>query len=163
MTAVRFVSLVALAMWVGGLLTLGLVAAPVLFDVLAAHDPVRGRTMAGLAFGAVFEADNRLTLFLGAVVAASLAWRAARGQRPRGLVWRSVVLAGMIAIAVVTGAVIGPRIDAIRASTPTAIADLPDTDPVKIEFGRLHGLSGGLLVGTVAGGLALIWMELQDS
>jgi hypothetical protein len=161
MSGVRFVSLAALALWVGGLVALGFVAAPVLFEVLTAHDPETGRTVAGLAFGAVFESFNQLALVLGAVVAATLAWRASRTPRSRGLPWRATVLAVMLGATVITGAVIGPRIDALRATTPTAIADLPDTDPVKIQFGRLHGLSGGLMVLTIAGGLALMYSEMH--
>jgi hypothetical protein len=162
MPALRYLSLVALAFWIGGLAALAVVAAPVLFDVLPAHDPDTGRTLAGMAFGAIFESFERIALVPGAIVAATLAWRAARPARPRGLVWRSAVLAAMLALTVVTGAVIGPRIDALRVSTPTPIADLPDGNAVKTEFGRLHGLSGGLMIVVLAGGLALMWMEMSD-
>lgn len=162
MLALRYVSIVALAFWIGGLAALGLVAAPVLFDVLPAHDPEAGRTLAGMAFGAIFESFERVALVPGAIVAVSLAWRAARPRRPRGLVWRSGVLAVMLGLTVVTGTVIAPRIDALRVSTPTPIADLPDGNPDKAEFGRLHGLSGGLTILVLAGGLTLMWMELTD-
>jgi hypothetical protein len=159
----RFVAIVALALWIGGLTALGLIVAPVLFDVLAAHDPEAGRTAAGLAFGAILESFCRWALVLGAALAAIYAVRAARQPAGRGLIWRTVVLAAMLTAAVVTGSVIGPRIDAIRATTPTAIADLPDTDPVKITFGRLHGLSGALLLLTIGGGLALLYSETHPS
>lgn len=163
MTAtLRFLSLAMLTFWVGGLVALGFVAAPVLFDVLTSHDPETGRTLAGMAFGAILESFDRLALIAGGVIAATLAWRAARGPRPRWLVTRAVVLGLMLAATVVTGAVIAPRIDVIRLSTPTPIADLPDTDPAKIEFDRLHGLAGGLTLAAIAGGLALIWTEMQD-
>ncbi len=158
----RFLSLVMLAFWVGGLATLGFVAAPVLFDVLTSHDAETGRTLAGMAFGAILESFERLSLLAGAVIAATLAWRAARGPRPRWLVGRAGILGVMLAATVITGAVIAPRIDAIRLATSGAIADLPDTDPVKIEFGRLHGISGGLTLVAIAGGLTLIWTEMQD-
>ena len=162
MPALRYVSLVSLAFWVGGLAALGVVAAPVLFDVLQAHDPETGRTLAGMAFGAVLESFDRMALIPGAIVALTLAWRGSRPVRPRGLVWRAAALAVMLALTVVTGAVIGPRIDALRIGTPTPIADLPDGNPVKAEFGRLHGLSGGLMIVVIAGGLALMWTELND-
>lgn len=162
MTVLRFASLVALTLWVGGLAALGLVVAPSLFSVLTAHDPEGGRTLAGLAFGTIFESYLRLSLGLGAIVACTLGWRAAR-RRERGLVWRFGVLASMLGATVLTASVIGPRIDAIRMSTPTPIADLADTNPVKMEFGRLHGLSGVLMAGTIAGGLILLWREMFDA
>lgn len=161
MVALRFASLVALTLWIGGLAALGLVVAPSLFAVLTAHDPVGGRTLAGLAFGTIFESYLRLSLGLGVVVAVTLGWRAAYNRQP-GLVWRFAVLAGMFGASLLTGSVIGPRIDAIRLTTPTPIADLPDGNPVKAEFGRLHGASGALMVGTVAGGLVLLWREMRD-
>jgi hypothetical protein len=163
MSGLRFVAIVALALWIGGLAVLGLVVAPVLFDVLQSHDPEAGRTIAGLAFGAVLESFCRWSLFFGAVIAAIYGWRAARGRGGRGLAWRTGALAIMLGAATVTGSVIGPRIDAIRAGTPTAIADLPDADPVKVAFGRLHGLAGGLMLLTVAGGLALLYSETHAS
>ena len=38
----RFAGLLALSLWLGGLATLGALTAPVLFDVLGAHDPASG-------------------------------------------------------------------------------------------------------------------------
>ena len=56
------------------------------------------------------------------------------------------------------------QIDAgIRAQTSGSITDLPETDPARVAFGRLHGLSGGLMVGTIALGLALMWKEMRDA
>jgi hypothetical protein len=162
MPMLRFLSLVMLAFWIGGLTALGFVAAPVIFDVLTSHDAEMGRTLAGMTFGAVLESFERLSVLAGAVIAATLAWRAARGPRPRWLVARAGILGLMLAATVVTGAVIAPRIDAIRVATAGAIADLPDTDPAKIEFGRLHGISGGLTLVAIAGGLTLMWTEMQD-
>jgi hypothetical protein len=162
MPALRFLALVSLALWVGGLTALGVVAAPVLFEVLPLHDP-QGQTLAGVAFGAVLESADRVALFLGAIVALTFAWRSTRRPPPRGLVWRSAVLAVMLGATAVTGLVLGPRIDAIRAQTTGAITDLPETDPARITFGRLHGLSGGLMSGTIALGLALMWKEMRDA
>jgi len=159
----RFAAIAALALWIGGLATLGIVVAPVLFDVLTSHDPEAGRTVAGLAFGAVLESFCRWSLLLGATVAAIYAWRAARAHAGRGLAWRAAVLAMMLGATVVTGSVIGPRIDAIRAGTPTSIADLPEGDPIKVAFGRLHGLSGGLMLLTIVGGFALLYSETHAS
>ena len=53
MAWLRLVSLVLLALWVGGLAVLGFVAAPAIFAALEAHDPTAGRALAGAVFGAV--------------------------------------------------------------------------------------------------------------
>ena len=51
MLALRYVSLLALVVWVGGLVALGAIAAPVTFDVIAARHVPEGRLLAGAIFG----------------------------------------------------------------------------------------------------------------
>jgi len=158
----RLASVLTLAAWIGGLAALGIVAAPTIFTVLEIHDPVAGRTLAGLVFGAVFERFLRISWGLGVLLLALLGARAALGPRPRRLGIRLWTVAAMLAISLTTSLVIAPRIDAIRDETHGTVASLPDTDPVKIEFGRLHGLSSTLLLVTIAAGVGLFWVELKD-
>ena len=47
--------------------------------------------------------------------------------------------------------------------TAEGISSLPDTDPVKQEFGRLHGLSNILMLVTLAGGIGLLAIETTDT
>ncbi len=161
MSVLRFLAVVLLALWAGGLATLGL-GAPVIFSALEAHDPAAGRTLAGIAFGAMFTRFELVTLVLGLILIALLAVRAAVGARPRRVGWRVGMIVAMMAASAVTTFVISPRIDRLRETTPSAIADLPDSDARKIEFGRLHGASGALMGATLLAGLGLIWAELQD-
>lgn len=161
MSVLRFLAVVLLALWVGGLATLGL-GAPVIFTALEAHDPSTGRALAGIAFGAIFTRFELITLALGPILIVLLGVRAAAGSRPRRLGWRMWTIAAMVAASAVTTFVIAPRIDQMREGTPGAIADLPDGDARKIEFGRLHGASGALMTATLLAGLGLVWAELQD-
>jgi len=160
-SVLRFLAMVALAVWVGGLATLGL-GAPAIFSALEAHDPASGRTLGGIAFGAMFMRFELLTLVLGLILIALLVVRAAFGPTPRRVGGRIGTIAAMIVASVVTAFVITPRIDRLRETTPGAIADLADSDARKIEFGRLHGASGALMSATLLAGLGLVWMELQD-
>jgi hypothetical protein len=162
MSLMRFTALVALALWIGGLAALGAVAAPTLFETLQAHDPATGRELSGLAFGAVFTRFQFAAWGLGAAVVASLGIRAALGPRPRRLAIRLWVAALMISASVAVVIVIAPRIDRIRTSVTGPVANLPDTDARRVEFGRLHGLSNALMVLTLAGGLGLLWAEMKD-
>ncbi len=162
MTFLRFVALLGLAVWIGGLVTLGVVTAPVLFEMLAARDVVAGRETAGLLFGAVFGKFQVLSWAMGGVLLTSLGLRAALGPRPQRMALRIWTVLGMLAMSVVTTAAIIPRIDAIRATTSGPVAALAATDPVRVAFGRLHGLSNGLMLLTVIGGLGLIWVEMRD-
>ena len=163
MFVLRFASVVLLAMWIGGLAALGGVGAPAIFATLEAHDPSGGRTLAGAVFGAVFSRFQHVTWGIAGLLFAVLGVRAALGPRPRRFGLRMWTIAGMLALSVITALVLTPRIDRLRESTPGTIAALPDNDPRKISFGRLHGLSNGLMVVTLVAGLGLILAETRDT
>jgi hypothetical protein len=163
MAVLRVASLAILAIWVGGLAALGLVAAPTIFATLEAQDPAAGRALAGLVFGAVFQRFQYLALAMGALLLALFLLRALLGPRPIRMAWRLLILIGMLAAGAATTFLIAPRIDRIRSETAGSVAALSDSDPRKPEFGRLHALSNALMLATLVGGLGLIWMETKDS
>jgi hypothetical protein len=158
----RFAGLLALALWIGGLTTLAGLAAPALFDVLTARDPATGRELAGAVFGALFERFQYASWGAGAILLLSLSGRAALGPRPRYFGIRMWVAAGMLAASVASVLYVTPRIEGLRADAAGPIASLPDADPVRLEFGRWHGASTGLMALTLAAGLGLLWMEATD-
>jgi len=160
--AVRFVSLLLSAVWIGGLAVLGGVAAPAVFAVLQMHDPVAGRTLAGEVFGAVLWRYQHVLWITGGLQLALLGARAALGPRPRRFKVQLIVLLAMLAAASYSALAIAPRIDAIRTSTSSTMSALPDDNPVKREFGRLHGLSNGLLLLAFAGALSMFWFDSRE-
>lgn len=162
MTVLRFFSLVALAVWIGGLGVLGGIVAPVVFAVLQANDPVAGREAAGALFGAVFRHFQSAAWICGGVLLATLAGRAALGPRPRHMRIRVWLVIAMVAISVGIVAIIVPRIDRIRRETAGPVANLPPDDARRVTFGRLHGLSNGLMLLTLGAGLILFWFEAKD-
>lgn len=162
MPALRVISLALVAIWIGGLAVLGIIAAPVVFDVLETHDPVAGRTLAGLLFGTIFERFQHLAWGLGGGLLALLGLRAALGPRPRRLAIQLWLVIAMLAASAYTGLIIGPRIDHLRDTTPVTMASLPDNDARRVEFGRLHGLSNGLMALTLMAGLSLFWIETRE-
>jgi hypothetical protein len=163
MSLLRLVSVLILALWVGGAAVLGSVAAPTIFSVLEAHDPTGGRTTAGLVFGQVLSRFQQLSWILGGLLAIVMAVRAALGPRPRKLGIRLWLLAAMIAASVVTAVVVSPRIEAIRDGTQGSVASLPDGDARKVQFGRLHGLSNALMLFSLAAGVGLLYAEMKDN
>jgi hypothetical protein len=158
----RFASLLVLALWVGGLVALGSVAAPTIFAVLELHDPLAGSTLAGDLFGQIFQRFQHLTWILGGLLLALLGARAALGPRPRLLGLRMWTVTGMLAVSVASGLILAPRIDAIRRDTAGTLASLPATDPRKVEFGWLHGVSTALMLLTLGAGLGLIGCEARE-
>jgi hypothetical protein len=162
MSLLRLACVLTLAGWIGGLAVLGTVAAPTIFTVLEAHDPIAGRTAAGLVFGAIFERFSHVSWGFGALMLALLGARAALGPRPRRLGIRLWTVAFMLAVSLTTSFLLTPRINAIRDSASGPVASLPDDDARKSEFGRLHGLSNGLMLVTIVAGIGLLWAELND-
>ena len=161
MLALRFAAVLGLVFWIGGLAVLGSVAAPALFDVLGAKGP-EGRAAAGMVFGETLRRFQPATYICAAIVIASLGIRAVLGPRPRHFALRLSVCAIMTTAAMWTGIVLVPRIQDAQRTLGTSPSTLPETDPRRIEFGRLHGLSTSLQLVPLIGGLALLFFELKD-
>src|SRR5262245_8517112 len=113
MRPLRFAALFALVVWVGGLLTLGMVAAPAVFDVLGATGS-DGRTLAGAVFGETLRRFHIIAYACGTVLIGSLIARAILGPRPRPFGVRLAIATIMLAAAASTGLVVAPRIEQAR-------------------------------------------------
>lgn len=162
MSFLRWLALVALAFWIGGLVVLGAVAAPLLFAVLQQHDPVGGRELAAATFGVIFERFQLFAGLAGIFLLISIGFRAALGPRPRRFGVRMWVAALMLAGCLFTVLVITPRVRAIAASVSGPVASLPSDDARRLAFGRWHGVSSGLMLVTIVAGVALLWAETRD-
>ena len=161
MLALRYAALLALAVWVGGLVALGAVAAPAMFDVLGG-DGVEGRLRAASTFGEALRRFHTVAYACAGVLIASLLTRAVLGPRPRRFAARMVIAAAMLAAAGWSGVVVGPRVASVQRAIGGLPSGLPESDPRRAEFDRLHGLSRMLQLVPLAGGLALMFWELKD-
>ncbi len=160
MLALRYAAVLALLFWTGGLITLGAVSAPATFDVLGARGD-EGRMLAGAVFGETLNRFHHGAYVCGAVLVTSLAARAVLGPRPRHFTVRLLVALAMIGVTAYTGLVLVPQIAEAQLAG-VSITALPEGDPRRVEFARLHGLSGSLQIVPVVGGLALLFFELKD-
>jgi hypothetical protein len=162
MLALRYAALLALTVWVGGLLVLGAIAAPSAFDTTAARQVPDGRVLAGAIFGETLRRFHLLSYACGAIILASLFARAVLGPRPSRFALRAMFAMLMLAASLYSGMVVSAQIDGMRAAIGVAPSSLPDGDPRRAEFGRMHGLSTALQLVPVAGGLFLLFLELKD-
>jgi len=158
----KYLGVVILAVWVGGSIVLAAVAAPSLFASLAVADPIQGRTTAGVVFGAMFHRFQLVSWVLGGLMLALLATRAALGPRPRRLAVRIYTVLAMVLVSVGSELVVARRIEALRRDLPANLAQVSSDDPRRIEFGRWHAVSTGLMGLTVIAGLGLLWAETHD-
>ena len=158
----RYLYVVALVLWVGGLVVAGALVAPSVFSVLEAWNASQGRALAGQVFGEVLLRLTWLSYAMGGVMFIALTLHRLLGARPVKYGIRVGIMGLMLVMMMVTGFWLIPQIDAIRADVKVAVAELPDTDPRRIEFNRLHGLSNILFSITAIGGLALCWWEARE-
>lgn len=163
MLALRFAALVALTLWVGGLIVLGAIAAPSIFDVTAARGIADDRVVAGAIFGEAFRRFHLLSYGCGCLLFVTLAARAVLGPRPVYLAARLTLVIVMLIAAGYSGLVLTGDIESLRAEIGVAPSSLSEDDPRRAAFGRLHALSTALQLIPVLGGLALMVFELKDS
>ena len=162
MIFLRYLYILALVVWLGGMVVAGGVAAPAIFAVLEAWNPAEGRVLAGRVFGEVLQRLYWLGYALAGVMFVSLTLHRLLGSRPIKYGVRAIILALMVAFTLVADYHVGPRVAAIQARVSGAVSALPADDPNRVEFNRLHGLANMLLSLTVAGGLALLFWEARE-
>jgi hypothetical protein len=130
MVAVLFIYLLSLVSWLGGMVFFSALVAPLVFKVLPMAE-------AGKLQAAMFPRYYLLGYICGAIGVATAIYLCAV-RMPR-MWWAMAVLALVIALGltVYAGAVVRPRVDAIRSVTEEA-----NPDPARrAEFDRLHRLS----------------------
>jgi Domain of unknown function (DUF4149) len=161
MLALRYAAVLALVVWIGGLVTLGALAAPAAFEVLGSRG-AEGRALAGSVVGETLRRFNLVTYVCAAVVLLSLMVRGVLGPRPRRFAIRVGGLSLMAAAAAYGGVVVAPQIVRAQQSIGAAASTLDPADPRRIEFGRLHARSVSVQLIPLLGGLALLFFELRD-
>lgn len=162
MLALRFAGLLAVAVWFGGLLALGTIAAPSIFDVVDSQQVASGRVLAGTLFGEVLRRFHPVAYACGVAILVSLLARAVLGPRPRYFAARAGIATLMLAAAVYSGMVLTGRIETLRQQIGVAPSSLDEGDPRRVAFERLHERSSALQLVPLVGGLALLVGELLD-
>jgi hypothetical protein len=150
-TALRFLMMLSLAAWLGGIVFFGAVMAPALFSTLPSRHlagSVVTRTLAslhmmGLVCGVLFLGASALHNYLvrGAAQLISTA---------------HVLIVLMLLLTVISQFAIAPRMATLRADMGVIDEVAPD-DARRIEFNRLHVWSTRLEMGVLLLGLGTLW------
>ena len=112
--------------------------------------------------GEALRRFHLLSYAAASVLLLSLLVRAILGPRPRRFAVRFAIAFVMSATAMYSGLVLSPRVVRMQHETGTAPSSLPETDPRRIAFERLHSTSTGVQLVPLAGGLLLLFWELKD-
>jgi hypothetical protein len=161
MLALRYAALLAIVVWLGGLIVLGGIAAPAIFDVAGMH-AAGGRMLAGDIFGEALRRFHHVSYVCGCVIPLTLLARGALGPRPRRFGMRVALSVVMLAAVLYSGFVILPRVERLQASIGVAPSTLAEGDARRVEFGRLHALSTGIQIIPIVGSLMLLAYEMRD-
>ena len=162
MLALRYVYVLALVVWLGGMVLLGALVAPTTFEVLQAIEPIAGRALAGDLFGAILTRFHYVAYGAGVVLLLTLAVMAVLGPRPASYAIRSAIIIVMLGVALYSGLVVLRRVDAIQREAGRLPSQLPAGDARRVEFDALHLLSTRLMLLNMAGALVLLYWEARE-
>ena len=162
MRAVRYLYVLALALWLGGMALAGFVVAPTVFSVLQAWNASVGRALAGDLFGQILARLYLIGGIAAIVMFVALTVQRILGPRPKAYGVRAGLIVLMFALTAYAGLVIQPRIEALQREVNGPMIELPAEDPRRAAFDGLHSLSTTLLSLTMVGALALIAWETRE-
>ncbi len=114
MLAVRYTYVLALVVWLGGMLVLSALVAPATVQVLQAADPSGGRTLAGALVGALLARFHYVAYGCGAALLVSLALMRIVGPRPQAFAARVLITAAMLGLALYSGLSVIERVVSAR-------------------------------------------------
>lgn len=119
-----------LVVWLGSLWTIGLLVAPLLFQLLPHAE-------AGLVAGVLFQIGQ-------AMAAACIAGLLMLCWQRQGLRWLLLVLLGLTLVNLLA---VMPQVSALRSAG------------VQASFALWHGVASSLYLGQCLGGLAVLWLR----
>jgi uncharacterized membrane protein len=162
MLALRYVYVLALVVWLGGMVILGAIVAPATFQVLQVNEPMSGRELAGAVFSATLARFHYVAYAAGGLLLLTLAAMALLGPRPSGFAIRALIVTAMLGVAIYSGAVVLARIDRIQQEVGGLPSRLPEGDARRVRFDQLHLLSTRLMLLNIAGALVLLYWEARE-
>jgi uncharacterized protein DUF4149 len=162
MLAVRYVALVALVVWLGGMIVLGAVVAPSTFRVLQASEAAAGRALAGAVFGDVLRHFHLAAYACGGVLVLCLIVQKLVGPPPSAFPIRLSIVAFMLALDVYSGVVVSGEIARVQSEVSVPISSLPVGDPQRSRFDQLHARSTTLMTIEMALGLVLLFWYARE-
>ena len=162
MLALRYAYLLALVVWLGGMIVAGMVVAPSAFGTLQAWDAVEGRVLAGQVFGEVLRRLHVVGYVAGGLMLVVLTVERLLGPKPVSFGIRAGLLLTMLACTLYSGVMVAPAVHALQQQVSGPMNLLPSDDARRVAFDRLHGRSSMVLSATAVCGLLLLLWEARE-
>ena len=156
MSILRFLMLLALTVWIGGIVFLSFVEAPTVFS------SVPSRHMAGTIVGHSLGILHWMGLFSGVVfLGSSLLLSSLTTGSSQPLAARHILVFLMLLLTAVSQFGISPKMAALRAQFGDIDA-VPATDPGRLQFNALHVWSVRLEVAVLIMGLGVVFLNARQ-
>jgi hypothetical protein len=152
MSILRFLMLLSLIVWIGGIVFLSFVEAPTAFSVLPS------RHVAGTIVGHSLGILHWMGLFSGVVfLGSSMLLASLTTASAQPLAARHLLMVAMLLLTVVSQFGISPKMTALRASVGD-LDTVPADSPARLRFDSLHVWSVRLEVVVLLTGLAVVYL-----
>ena len=156
MSFLRFLMLLSLVVWVGGIIFFSFVEAPTTFRLAAT------RHMAGTVVGASLSILHWMGLFSGVVfLGSSMLYSSLTTGSARPFAARHVLVFAMLLLTAVSQFGVSTKMASLRSSFGD-IDTVAATDPARMQFESLHKWSVRLEVATLLFGLAAIYLTASS-
>lgn len=162
MLVLRYAYVLALIVWIGGLVTAGAFAAPSIFRVLEAQAGAAGRVLAGAAFGEVLRRVLVAGEVGGVVMLVALTILRLFGPKPLSYGVRAGILAAMLVVTAYTAHVVLPEADELRRRMDGPMASVAPDHPTRARFDHLHLIATRLVTGVAIAGIVIAAWEARE-
>jgi uncharacterized membrane protein len=152
MSFLRFLMLLSLVVWIGGLIFFAFAVAPAAFSILPT------RHLAGNLVGRTLGILHWMGIFSGLIfLASSLLYSQMTRGTPQAFAARNLLIVLMLCLTLVSQFGIIPRMDTLRASIGE-IDSVPVDNPARMRFDALHVWSTRVEGGVLLLGLVVIYL-----
>jgi hypothetical protein len=152
MSFLRYLMLLSLVVWVGGLIFFAFVLAPTAFAVLPS------RHLAGNVVARSINAVHWMGIVSALIfLSSSILYNRLSIGTPRVLAARHVLICMMLVLTLISQYGIIPRMDALRASIGE-IDSAPPDNPIRMQFDALHVWSTRVEGGVLLLGLVVVYL-----
>ena len=152
MAVLRYLMLLSLIVWMGGIIFFAAVVTRTAFSVLPTHH------LAGNVVNRSLASLHWMGLVSGVVfLVSSLIYSRLHDGSPHPLSWRHILICAMLLLTLTSQFGVSPRMASLRASMGD-MDTVSATDPARVEFNALHGWSTRLESGVLLLGLVVVYL-----
>ena len=163
MLALRYLYLLSLTPWLGGMIVLGAVVAPALFGTLETSNILNGRELAGATFGEILRRFHPVAYTCAILMLTSLIAQIILIPRQTKTYLKLCLVVIMLSSSIYAGIKIFPEIENLRQELLLSTTNSTKQHQSQIRFDILHKLFTAIMILNMAGGLILTFLETHDS